>query len=99
MLEKGFFKDTKIGDIEIDISRMYFKNDDHCIHNQWVALTNDENQDPNSIVGQIKMSVCIQGPGDSQVKLTDQDKEKSEKEILLPSSIRRTYKQVEIGIV
>ena len=77
-------------------------NEQHALHHQWVALTNPDAKDYNAIKGYIKLSIAVQGPGDSSVRLTDSvgGLENSEdQEVMMPASIRKEYKQVNISII
>jgi hypothetical protein len=57
---------------------------------QWVALNNPDSVDPNSIKGYLQVSIAVQGPGDSSVKLTDAEGgEDEEAEVMMPASIRK----------
>jgi hypothetical protein len=66
-----------------------------------VALTNPDSADPNLIKGYLKMSVAVQGPGDSSVKLTDDEgvENSEEQQVMMPSSIKKEYKQVVISFI
>ena len=33
VLDKGFFRDSLVGLFDIDVSQIYFQQDDHAIHN------------------------------------------------------------------
>ena len=94
LLDKGVFRDVTLGTFEMDLSQIYFMNDQHAIQHQWIALTNPESSDPNAIKGYLKMSVAIQGPGDSSVKLTDDPglENSEESQVMMPSSIKKEYK-------
>ena len=75
-------------------------NDQHAIQHQWVALTNPDSADPNSIKGFLKVSVAVQGPGDSSVKLVDDEgADTEEQQVMMPSSIKKEYKQVVISFI
>ena len=43
LLDKGTFRDKLVGMFDIDLARIYAK-DDHSIHNQWVAMNNPEGE-------------------------------------------------------
>ena len=98
VLDKGLFRDTQVGQFEIDLAQIYFSNDQHVLEHQWVALNNPDSVDPNSIKGYIQMSIAVQGPGDSTVKLTDAGGAE-ETAVMMPASIRKKYKQIVISIL
>lgn len=59
-----------IGNFEIDAAQIYAM-EDHALQNQWIALNNPEGEDPSEIKAYCKVSIAIQGPGDSSVKLEE----------------------------
>jgi hypothetical protein len=59
LLDKGFLRDSQVGIFDIDLSQIYFEQEDHAIHNQWVALSNPESADKNAIVGYLQLSISI----------------------------------------
>ena len=50
----------------------YFKNDEHTILHQWIGLFDPNSSDSDEMKGLVKVSVAIQGPSDSSVRLVDQ---------------------------
>ena len=53
--------------------------------------------------GYLKISLAIQGPGDSSVKLTDTPigtlEDSTNQEVMMPSSLRKDFKQLNITFV
>ena len=49
----------------------------------------------------MRMSIAIQGPKDNAVRLADSDglEDSSEMEVLMPASIKKDYKQLELTVV
>jgi len=102
VLDKGFFKDKQVGIFELDVAQVYFTNDQHALHHQWVALSNPDGGSAADIKGYVKLSIAVQGPGDSSVRLTDAAggvDNFRDQEVLMPASIRKEYKQVNISII
>ena len=102
VLDKGMFKDKLIGVFELDLAQIYLTNAQHAIHHQWVALVCPcDHHASNAIKGYFRLSIAVQGPGDSSVRLTDAAGGESfeDQEVLMPASIRKEYKQINIGII
>ena len=43
LMDKGMFKDAKIGQFDFDLSFIYFKQD-HVMLHQWLALNNPDSE-------------------------------------------------------
>lgn len=100
ILDKRMLKNAIIGNYEIDLSFIYFK-DDHVILNQWVGLSNTSSKKFNELSGYLKISVSVIGPDDNQVALTDDyGIEQTDKEVLLlPPHISMKYYQFKFRII
>ena len=64
---------------------------------QWLALSNPEGKDFNEITAYLKISISIAGPGDEQVQISDDNSGVDDTDkggVLMPSSIKRQYKQL-----
>ena len=59
IMDKCFFKDKTIGVFDIDLSSIYFMNEEHAMQHQWVAINNPEGKDFNSIKGYLQISVAV----------------------------------------
>ena len=60
-----------------------------------VALFNAQSSKPDQTKGFLKIGLAVQGPDDSSVKLTDEPPgslEEADREILMPSSLRKSFK-------
>jgi hypothetical protein len=101
VLDKGFLRDKMVGLFDINVQQIYFQNDDHAILNQWVAITNPESVEKTEVKGYLQLSISVQGPEDNAIKLSDQVAlhDTSDESILMPSSIKKEYKQLSISIV
>lgn len=70
LTDKGFFRDRLVGSFEIDVAQIYAM-EDHALQNQWIALNQPESEDSSEIKAYCKVSIAIQGPGDSSIKLEE----------------------------
>lgn len=100
-MDKGFLRDSMVGLFDIDVSQVYFTNEQHAIFNQWVALSNPEAHDKSEIKGYLQISIAVQGPGDNAVRLEAASglQDPSEVTVLMPASIRKDYKQLTISVI
>lgn len=65
-----------------------------------MAITNPESTEKTDIKGYLQLSIAVQGPGDNAVKLSDEPALGDSKEsILMPASIKKTYKQLSVSIL
>lgn len=95
---KGFFKADAIGQFEMAVSKVY-NMDDHVMLHQQIGLTNPDSKDFSKITGYITVSINIQGPGDEATQLEmGTEKQTTEKAPLMPSSVKKQYKQIYIRI-
>ena len=74
-------------------------NDEHAVHNQWIAMNNPQSDKPNEIRVYTRLSISIQGPGDKLIKLEESQNEEEDIVALIPSSIKTIFMQVQIGIL
>lgn len=96
---KGMFKDQLIGTYEFDITKVYFQ-EKHTIQNQWIALFNPESDNFSEIVGNLKVSIAVQGPGDEQVQLSESSApEDPNQTVMMPAQIKKEYKQLKIRCI
>ena len=96
-MDKGLLRDAIVGIFDIDLFQVYFKKE-HAIQNQWVAFGSESDSE---IKGILQISIAIQGPDDKAIVLEEaQGLENSEDaEVLMPASIRKAYKQMNISIL
>ena len=40
--DKGLFRDQMVGCFDLDVAKIYSMNDQHALHNQWVAMNNPD---------------------------------------------------------
>lgn len=69
---------------------------------QWLALSNPEGKDYNHITGYLKVSINITGPGDESVALMEDTSKRmsaDDDNVLMPTSIRRQYKQLTFRVI
>ena len=66
-----------------------------------MALSNPECHDKSEIKGYLQVSIAVQGPGDNAIKLAEAPGlvDTSAIEVMMPASIRKDYKQIEITII
>ena len=62
-MDKGMFKDAKIGQFDFDLSFVYFK-DKHVMLHQWIALNNPDVEDYGKIQAYLKVSISVACTGD-----------------------------------
>ncbi len=63
-------------------------NDEHSLHNQWIAMNNPQSDRPNDITLYTRLSISIQGPGDKLIKLEESLVDEEDIVALIPSSIK-----------
>ena len=91
-MDKGLFRDKMVGCFEINVATIY-SAEEHSLKNQWVALNNPDSDDMSIIRAYVQISVNVQGPGDSSVRLEPAGSEEDpEKKVLMPSSLSKAYK-------
>jgi len=66
LLDKGFFKNSLIGQFEFDLSYIYFMKD-HLLLHRWIALSNPNGENYAEITGYLKISISIAASGDEQI--------------------------------
>jgi hypothetical protein len=62
-MDKGIFKDTKIGEFDFDLSYIYFMKD-HLLLHKWLALNNPDSKDFAEICAYLKISIAVACSGD-----------------------------------
>ena len=86
---KGYLRDELVGSYQFDMTFVYFK-EKHVIHNQWIALINQESENFNEIAGYLKVSISVQGPGDEQIQLGDDHGPKQvNQDAMIPAQIKK----------
>jgi len=87
-----------IGIYEFDITYVYFLKD-HTLYHQWLALSNPEGKDFNEITAYLKLSISVSGPGDEQISLNEDQGVEDTQTVMMPTSIKKNYKQLKISIL
>ena len=64
LMDKGFFKDAMIGQYDLDVPFIYFK-DKHVMEHQWIAMNNTSSKQPNDVTAYLKLSVNVVAAGDA----------------------------------
>ena len=73
--------------------------ENHVMLHQLIGLTNPDSKDFSKVTGYITVSINVQGPGDEATQLEmGTDKQVAEKAPLMPSSVKKKYKQIYIRI-
>lgn len=92
---------TLIAEFQFDLATIYRRNEEHSIHNQWVAMNMPSSAEYEKIRALLQVSVAIQGPGDSSVKLEEAQGFESPEDykVIMPPSVTREYKQFTIGVL
>lgn len=93
VVHQGFFMSDLIGQFEIPISKIY-NMEQHCLLNQGLGLNDPDADNSNEIKGFVGVSINVQGPDDEAQELTmASDKVLMEKPPLIPTAIKKSYKQ------
>ena len=74
-MDKGFLKDTLIGEFEFDLSFIYLQ-DNHLMLHKWLALNNphSEGDSYKDINAYVKLSISVVTSGDEQLEIKEDDK-------------------------
>lgn len=67
VLKKGTMKNQLVGHFDIDLAKIYFRNDDHALFDHWIALFKPNSVDSDEIKGLVKVSIAVRGPNDPSV--------------------------------
>lgn len=85
---RAFRSNMLIGSFKIDLGQIYSQRR-HTYFNKWLVLSNEEDEDSVAeIMGYLKVSVAVIGPGDETPDLsvdTDSEKDDVESNLLLPT--------------
>ena len=93
--EKLFLKDSLIGVYEIDLTFIYYQ-ENHCILNKWVVLSNPESEDFSTVRGYLRISASVLHEGDKPVDLTVPFKLNEKEDLMIPPQIKLQTKQLHI---
>ena len=88
-------RENYIGIQEFDFEYIY-KQNDHCIKNMWVALSNPESKDITSINGYLKLSISVSSHNDPKIELIPMPN--NDGDCMLPPQIELKYNQVSVYI-
>lgn len=86
---KMLLKDTLVGIYEMDLTYVY-KQKDHCIRHQWVALSNPQAKGFSKVRGYIKLGISVTHESDSPADLTLVTNTASDSVILPPQVVPQT---------
>ena len=96
---KFLLKDSLVGNYELDLSYVYRK-ENHSLLHQWIALCNPESDNFQQVRGHLKLGICVQAEGDSDVDLTVKEKDESkDSDILLPPQVHHETRQIVVRIL
>lgn len=93
--EKLFIKDSLIGVYEIDLTYIYYQQN-HCILNKWVVLSNPESEDFSTVRGYLRISASVLHESDKPVDLTVPFKVGEKEDLMIPPQIKLQTKQLRI---
>ena len=82
-MDKGFFKNSLIGQFEFDLSYIYFMKDHMMLH-QWIALSDPNSEDYAKITGYLKLSISVTCTGDEQLQIEDDQNPDDSDNVLMP---------------
>lgn len=92
--DKGFFKNTMIGQYEFDLSYIYFMKQ-HLLLHKWLAFSNPNSENYSEITGYLKLSINVTCTGDESVPI-DEDDGPEDTNILMPPSLNPKFFQVKL---
>jgi hypothetical protein len=93
MLDKGYFKQSIIGQYEFDVAWVYFHPKRSFLH-KWVVLSNPESASFNEVAGYLKLSISVATVGDEQIQITEDSGADSSEDIMMPPSIQPDFFQI-----
>lgn len=92
-----FSRDDLVGQYIVDLPYVYFR-ENHELHMRWVGITDPTNKRKRGLMGYVKISACVLGPGDKrkvwdpaeEARLEAEEREHGlDSVILMPPSIER----------
>ena len=95
--EKGYFKNSLIGQIEMDLTYLY-NLEKHTSQHKWFAMINPDSEDFSSVAGYIKISASVHGIDDSPVELKIDDND-DDADAVIPASVKPKFTQLKMHIV
>ena len=95
--EKGYFKNSLIGQIEMDLTYLY-NLENHTSQHKWFAMINPDSEDFSSVAGYIKISASVHGIDDSPVELKV-DENDDDSDAVIPASVKPKFTQLKMHIV
>ena len=95
--EKGYFKNSLIGQIELDLTYLY-NLENHTMQHKWFAMINPDSEDFSSVAGYIKISGSVYGIDDKPVELKI-DENDDDDEAVIPASVKPKFTQLKMHIV
>ena len=84
LLDKGFLKNTIIGQYEFDLSYIYFMPN-HVMLHQWLAISNPNSDDYTKVTGFIKLSINVTCTGDESVHIQEDNGPENSNILMHPS--------------
>lgn len=97
VMDKGFLRDSMIGQFEFDLSFIYFMAD-HVLLHKWVALSDPNGEDCNEIAGYLKLSISVAASGDEQVQITEDDSVGTDEDVMIPPQLTPKFYQIKIRV-
>jgi len=94
---KGYFKNSLIGQIEMDLTYLY-NLENHTNQHTWFAMINPNSEDFSSVAGYIKISGSVYGVDDSPVELKV-DESNDDSAAVIPASVKPKFTQLKLHIV
>ena len=95
--EKGYFKNSLIGQIELDLTYLY-NLENHTMQHKWFAMINPDSEDFSSVAGYVKISGSVYGIDDKPVELKI-DENDDDDEAVIPASVKPKFTQLKMHIV
>lgn len=93
--EKLFLRDSLIGVYELDLTFIYYQQN-HCILNKWVVLSNPESDDYSTVRGYLRISASVLHESDKPIDLTVPIKVGEKEDLMIPPQIKLQTKQLKI---
>ena len=95
--QKGYFKTSLIGQIEMDLTYLY-NLENHTSQHKWFAMINPDSEDFSSVAGYIKISGSVHGIDDSPVELKVDDND-DDADAIIPASVKPKFTQLKLHVV
>lgn len=97
LMDKGMFKQTLIGQFELDMGFIYSQKD-HALLHRWLAFSNPNGEDYAKIQAYVKVSISVSCEGDNQIQIEMDDSPNENPNVMMSPALNPRFFQVKIRI-